>query len=223
MLIANCNICQEILGAAFSAHGPEYENIVREGNNVLAQTENLLVIPSIGPLNDSHVMIVPKTHCNSFGALPTACNDEKFALIKSLREHYFSHFNKELLFFESGAGTLINHSGGCIFHAHIHVVEAQELFHTRLLAEVKLIEISAGNPTSPDLNLGYIWYMNAEGHQYLCNNPMLPSQFLRYTYAQCAGHETMWNWRRHSNIAGVKKALETYRNLKVLPASAAPL
>ena len=221
--MTNCNICQEISGVAFDAHGPEYEQIVRTQENILAQTENLLVIPSIGPLNDSHVMILPKEHCNSFGALPTTWNDEKFDLISSLREHYFVHFKKELLFFESGAGTLINHSGGCIFHAHIHAVAAQALFHTRLLAEVKLVELSASSETKPDLNLGYIWYMNAKGQQYLCNNPMLPSQFLRYTYAQCSGQETMWNWRRHSNIAGVKHVLQTYKNLNVLRKNAAPL
>lgn len=172
------------------------------------------MIPSIGPLHKSHAMIVPKLHYNSFGQLPLALNMEKRELIDRIYTYYSSRFDKKLIFFESGAGRLVNHSGGCIFHAHIHAVVENSTFHERLLREVKLVPIDSFTTSNIDIELGYIWYLDARKYEYLCNNPMLPSQFLRYTYAQSTEEQTFWNWRRHANINGVLKVLETYKHLE---------
>lgn len=210
----NCNICDELSGQDFSSHGPEYKAIVQSRKNILASTKNFHVLPSIGPLHRSHVMIVPKVHCNSFGQLPFALNLEKLELVNCIRAYFSSLFDHQLIFFESGAGRLINHSGGCIFHAHIHAVVENSAFHERLLREVKLIPTDSFTTSDMNLELGYIWYMDANKSEYLCNNPMLPSQFLRYTYAQSTEVETLWNWRRHANISGVLNVLETYKHLE---------
>lgn len=205
----DCNICNEICMGESPTHGSVYADMVKNGTNVIAKTENLLIIPSIGPLNASHVMIVPKEHVNSFESLPEL-KAEKIELIGQLRNYYFDAFEEKLIFFESGAGKLISHSGGCIIHAHIHAVTSQQGFDERLFSEVDLVSLKTAS-LEADLNYGYIWYSNVDSEEYLANNPMLPSQFMRYTYAQGSSNNLLWNWRRHGNISGVQQVIDNYK------------
>jgi hypothetical protein len=159
-------------------------------------------------------MIVPKEHFNCIAALPKPSISEAVSIINKLKNFYQTRYGKKLIFFESGAGSLTDHSGGCIVHAHIHVLTESLAFDKRIREEVKLELSSKQDHSSADKEFGYVWYMNGEGKQYLSNRPLLPSQFLRYLYSSCENISQQWNWRRHPNINGVEEVLVTYADFK---------
>lgn len=208
-----CNICEEIAGRSPVDCGRDYEEIVSSQQNVIAKTKNFILLPSVGPLNNSHVMLVPKLHVNSFAELSCEVREEAMHSLAELRLYAADHFGSSLIFFESGAGRYCDHSGGCIVHAHIHGVIKSKEFHQSLVNEIGLEREDGRCFTNADIDYGYVWYMDAESNSFICNHPLLPSQFLRYLYAQCGGNAQMWNWRRHINIGGVREVISNYSSL----------
>jgi diadenosine tetraphosphate (Ap4A) HIT family hydrolase len=209
----NCNICLEISGRGINEFTSSYCELIRTGKNIILESANFLVIPSFGPLNDSHVMLVPKRHTNSFAQLSDSELREGFDILSTLSAHIQKAKGTDLVFFESGAGNMTSHSGGCIVHAHIHCVTSSTRFEERLKSEISLEPIRAMDYSAACIDSGYVWYCDEKNNAYICNNPMLPSQFLRYIYAQSCGSNSAWNWRRDINIPGVMSVLETYAGL----------
>jgi ATP adenylyltransferase len=205
-----CGICEELRMATVTIGDPRYQNLVLNRQNILYESEDFVVLPSLGPLNDSHVMIVPKKHVNSFSVLAESQLDQVKNIAAVLSDHIAAKTGKELVFFESGAGDLCSHSGGCIVHAHIHCVYESEEFQNRLFEEVDFQEGGEGWYKNADSERGYVWYRKADGEAFICNDPQLPSQFLRYLYSIAVGDARFWNWRRHNNYEGVLRVVDNY-------------
>lgn len=213
-MLENCGICLEISGKGNQEFGKIYCELINSGENVILESASFLVIPSFGPLNDSHVMLVPKRHVNSFAQLTDLEINEGFKVLGLLKSHISSKRGENLIFFESGAGISTSHSGGCIVHAHIHCVADSKVFDERLRSEIKLEPVKERDYSKACINTGYVWYRDAQENSYICNSPMLPSQFLRYIYAQSCGSSSAWNWRRDINTPGIISVLKTYKGIK---------
>tara|TARA_R100001440_G_scaffold5609_1_gene11874 strand:- start:3653 stop:4141 length:489 start_codon:yes stop_codon:yes gene_type:complete len=156
-------------------------------------------------------MIVPKEHFNSFAEMGSSASSELEEMKNKIRSYGKRRLAEEYVFFESGAGKLTTHSGGCIIHAHLHALALCSEFDNRIFREIKLSKVSESSFYEiADKEFGYVSYTNAKDEYFLCNQPLLPSQFLRYLYAQCNNAEAYWNWRRHINISGVKEVIRTY-------------
>lgn len=207
-----CNICLEIMGQPSTELGDTFNSIVSQGKNVLLNWDDFLVIPSLGPLDETHVMIVPKFHIESFAALPLDKRKVAEEIIKGVDTYASHELGEDLLFFESGAGKLTTHSGGCIIHAHIHCLHACSQFEKRLFEEVEL-DLGKSNFEGLDLNFGYLWYLGSDRKPYCKNNPLLPSQFMRYLYATSCGGPGLWNWRKNLCNDVYETALSKYENL----------
>lgn len=208
-----CNICKELSGLSAEECGTEYQELVTSGENIIVSGERLAVIPSVGPLSDTHAMLVPFTHVNSFAELSTTDLEEASLLLEKLQQHIQKKIGQKLFFFESGAGELTDHSGGCISHAHIHCIQESSEFFNRLSREVLLTPVKHMDFSSADTKHGYIWFMSSAGETYICNNPLLPSQFLRYIYAQNTNSPSIWNWRRHTNFSSIKEVINIYHGI----------
>lgn len=209
-----CNVCQELHSATIEGCDPRYQALVDSRQNIIHESPDFVVLPSLGPLNDSHVMIVPKAHINNFSVIPDAKLVQVRMIAQALSSYVELRHGKSLVFFESGAGVRSNHSGGCIVHAHIHCVYEHEEFERRLFQEIDFQESGLSWYNGADGDLGYVWYKSGKGKAVLCNNPQLPSQFLRYVYSMSAGDIRFWNWRRHNNIEGVLKVVECYKGFQ---------
>ncbi|WP_394787195.1 hypothetical protein [Rhodoferax sp.] len=208
-----CNICKEISGFGAEECGKDYQELVALGENLIILGKHFAVIPSVGPLSNTHVMLVPLTHVNSFAELSTAALEEASLLLEKLQLHVKQKIGRSLFFFESGAGELTDHSGGCITHAHIHCIAESIDFYDRLSREVLLKPVGRMDFSNADKKHGYIWFMSSTGEAYICNNPLLPSQFLRYIYAQSTKIPSIWNWRRHTNFPSIKEVLNIYHGI----------
>lgn len=210
----DCNICKELAGTGADECGQDYQALIRNGDNRILSSSNFAVIPSVGPLSGTHAMLVPLSHINSFAELPPNSLHEAASLLDRMQEHISKKLGEKLFFFESGAGQLTSHSGGCITHAHIHCITESSDFFDRLSAEVSLSLTEKMNFTGADTKHGYIWFRDSDGDCYICNRPLLPSQFLRYMYAQCTNSPNIWNWRRHTNFTEVKEVVSAYKGIK---------
>lgn len=210
----NCGLCLEVSGQRAAACGDDYGRLVDAGTNIILTSDDFIVIPSVGPLNDTHAMLIPKLHVNNFSELSKKQIHDGFKILQRLQNHIREKTGKNLIFFESGAGRLTSHSGGCIIHAHIHCITESQNFENHLKEEVKLTPITKYDYSMADKKKGYLWYQDAQELQFLCNSPLLPSQFMRFIYAKFTKESSSWNWRNNINYPCILRVLETYQGIK---------
>lgn len=209
-----CNICNELAGTGADECGGDYQGLIQRGENIILSSNSFAIVPSVGPLSRTHAMLVPFKHTNSFAELLSSELNEAVNLLNRMQEHSIKKLGVKLFFFESGAGQLTCHSGGCITHAHIHCIAESPDFFKRLSAEVSLLPVKRMDFSSADTRHGYIWFSDSDGNCYICNRPLLPSQYLRYIYAQCTNSPSIWNWRHHTNFTEVKEVVSAYKGIK---------
>lgn len=124
MSIKNCNICDELYGRSGA-----YISELLKGTGILnanlAVTENLAIIPSIGPLVYGHSLIVTRIHSSNvlINALDGNYLTEIDACLSKLSDTFLDTENRVLLLAEHG--TTID---GCdaslcsTTHGHVHAI-----------------------------------------------------------------------------------------------------
>ncbi|HLD34219.1 MAG TPA: HIT domain-containing protein [Candidatus Nanoarchaeia archaeon] len=90
------------------------------------RTDNFFVIPSIGPLQPGHLLVQPKDHVLGYGQLDPALDKELSHVIDTTKRVLAEVYGKEVFTFEHGPrvchDTQEIRGGGCMDHAHLHLV-----------------------------------------------------------------------------------------------------
>lgn len=190
--------------------------------NVLHETENFFVVPTIGQIGiEGYVLICSKAHCSGLGDVPPSQDEELEKLLLLTRSVISSAYEKKVVVFEHGPRTACQAGGGCVDHAHLHVVPApMDLMGTLLpLLQARLEwgrffrveriegfdrirEVLDGRKTS------YLLCEEADRQRYLVEmNFPIPSQFLRQIIASELGSPE-WDWRRFPHHDSFARTLE---------------
>ena len=91
-------------------------------SRVMYETENYVVIPTIGCFVEGYVLIVSKQHYDCAGQMALSSIEELCQLIWKVVSAIKQTYGLDCIVFEHGAISCTNKFGGCINHAHIHVV-----------------------------------------------------------------------------------------------------
>src|SRR3954463_3923790 len=91
-------------------------------NRPLLETDNFAVIPSLGALIEGWVLLVPKLHCVSLGALPDTLRDEADSLERVMRMTLRAQYHHPIVSFEHGPSASLHGTGCGVDHAHLHLV-----------------------------------------------------------------------------------------------------
>jgi hypothetical protein len=211
-----CTLCEELAGKADPYLGRAYGTLIESGDNLLLDAGGFAVLPSVGALNASHALVVPKEHVCSFAMLPRErLSVELPPILLALREVNASA-GAAPVFFEHGMGSVVDTSGACVAHAHLHAVADAHGFEQSLRRDIRFVNIPA-LALIKDLaskEEGYVAFESATGEAGLANRPNLPSQFFRKVYAAAAGAPEIWNWRMDAQPKNTRRVTEYYRPLR---------
>jgi len=167
--------------------------------SVIYEDENVFVTPDIAPVVKGHFLIVTQKHINSYGNA-----DEKvYASLEKAKQFLICdlYHTDNVLFWEHGA--VVSHSaGGCIDHAHIHVVpmplnldidsfleSLDFMISPKQILKYQLLRKTAqsGQP--------YISYEYGNGESYFRCVNRIPSQFFRLMISKYQLQEYNWKLR----------------------------
>jgi len=163
---------------------------------VLFRSNNFAVIPSLGQIVESYLLVLPIKHFKAVGDLPGHYLDEFVAVCqcvgKVLKDQYGPYF-----LFEHG--TRSEGAGGCgIYHAHLHAVPLAQVPDPvdALKSRFPYVELTRINEISKQ-SAGlpsYLFYQDSNARLYLFDTGPLPSQYMRKVLADALGKED-WDWR----------------------------
>ncbi|MGN6350541.1 MAG: HIT family protein [Candidatus Nitrosocosmicus sp.] len=190
-------------------------------NEVIAESDNFVVIPSVGALVEGWLLIIPKRHYLSLGLI----NDQDIyfeleQLINTIGVTIKEEFGDYILF-EHGA-VLENSKVGCgVDYAHMHIVPC----NFDLIKEASILNVGFEWERISNIkdccnyankSMPYLYYKDSAGISYATTNNNIPSQFFRKIIANKLGIGDMWDWKQNEfkeNIIGTVYKLRKYNRI----------
>jgi ATP adenylyltransferase len=182
-------------------------------NAPLIETENFVVIPSLGALVEGWLLIVPKRHHISYGALPVALRAEADALEVQTRELLESQYKKPVVTFEHGPSAA-KHGTGCgVDHAHLHLVPIEcDLFATVVSFVPPTVQWMASDWSEREnayrSGLDYLYLKPSGSGGLIAVADDFGSQVFRKAISFHLGVEGEYSWRDYPRIETVTQTIE---------------
>ena len=178
-------------------------------NTVLEETDNFIVLPTLGSFVDGYILIVSKKHLYNMNELSTKEREEYFNLIHKYRNLFNKIYKKYPIVFEHGTSkNTINESASSIVHAHTHIVNHNYNDENSILTKLNF------KTNIINKNKNYIFYIYPTNQTYITYDFEPISQLMRIMIAKDLGFEDKYNWRKEfflenivSTINNIKKSI----------------
>jgi ATP adenylyltransferase len=171
----------------------------------VAHSEHFVVIPSVGALVDGWVLVVPKSHLLSLGALPEELQPELADLAATMSESLEREYGQPVTRFEHGSSAAMQAVGCGVNHAHLHlvpltfdVVADLALRHP----DLAVVDHRGGLASAPRRTRSgsYVYVRNGSGREVLILDTENESQLVRRMIASRLGVPGRWNWRDYPDL-----------------------
>jgi len=182
---------------------------------MVAQTEHLVALPSLGPLFPGHLLVLPKLHVETFASCVVDVIESLEEFVRALVLHLDRA--TPVAIFEHGAKASTGGSCG-VYHAHIHIVPMPSAVP---MDTVLPMASRRSNTLSEALrSLGnrdqYLLYGTLDGYCYVDDQELLSgvqSQYIRKQLADTAAPGTPWDWRLAEGVdASILRTMVHFRS-----------
>lgn len=213
-----CTFCAEV-GGAPGANLYYEMGICEHGSRdyILEETPSFVVVPCIGALVDTYVLVISKGHVLSTGWL----NDDEREDLRDVLRRWSAKISEDgasPVIFEHGSYSFRDKGGSCYDHCHVHVIGTDRSPSTFVAQVGKDVALT---PSSDWLNSAKEAIKDGE-HSYLAvsfddgdfigNSSKAPSQFFRRHLARwLAVDEGGWDWLVFPERPRVRKMIDTLR------------
>lgn len=208
MTDANCTICDELVGISHPVQG-DYASIVEAGHHILGTIDRISCIPSLGPLNAFHLMLVPQFHLRNIASLPLKDTKAVDLFRKLITLFNLNQFSIPTSVFEHGTGNSSDIACACIEHAHLHVLGTHIDLTPLLLEHYDFRPLSDVGDAADS---GYYYYQHGDNPALICLQHLEP-QFFRIMHWRAMRSWSPWNWRLFHNVAMVRHVIDNYSSL----------
>lgn len=203
--MSTCKLCAELTA----------KNGREPWNEFLLETEHFAVIPSLGALVEGWLLIVPKGHYISMGAVPVAWRQEADDLQEQVQKLLRDQYNQPVLTFEHGPSAA-RHGTGCgVDHAHLHVVplDCDLLQFVEPFVPVNLEwkscdwkERTEAYQTGQD----YLYFKPERSTGRIALSEDFGSQVFRKAISLYLGIPEEFSWREYPQVAIVERTIEVF-------------
>lgn len=181
-------------------------------SRVMYETDHFVVVPTLGALVEGYVLVMSKAHYESIRLIPKELFSELDEIVYKVKSVIWSTYQKKVVCFEHGAVSCSNKFGGCIDHAHLHMVpcdkalsETIQEFGMKLLPIPSfgaLLDVVGGNQP-------YLYWEDLDESKYVIQDDFIPSQFFRKIVADYYSVAEQWDWRQELNLENLLKTYQT--------------
>jgi ATP adenylyltransferase len=205
---SGCRFCSQIATGASD----------RASWAVLAETDDVLAVPSVGPLVPGWLLVLPKRHVLSVAALGPSAVGPFLDQAKRIADCWQQVFGP-LTWFEHGPSASRSAAGCGIDHAHLHLVPlaqldlldgARQLFPELIFREVSSLKDAEG---SLALGRSYLYLRTQNARSWLASSRDIPSQAFRRVIADRQGRPSEFDWAsfpRHDELQRTLRLSERF-------------
>lgn len=192
-------------------------------DEVLFQTQNFLVVPTVGALVEGWFLIVTKNHFLSMGAINPELRSELLQIKEFVCEAVLECYG-DVAVFEHGPSRLGQSVGCGVDHAHLHILPAPRSLIDDIpcVAEASLewLPVDGMNSTQGYFLSGtpYLYVEQPLGNASIADATAAPSQLFRKVVAHQIGSPVRFDWRDHpieSNVVATVTRFKRYLSRNV--------
>lgn len=211
-----CGFCSEYFRSDNNSNlfNSMLKNRFKTCSRIIIDSSACYVLPTIGCFVEGYCLIVSKRHVGSIGRLNDVEQDAFAALINLLNEYSLETYNKPVICFEHGAVSCNNLAGGCVDHAHLHVVPYEQKLCDVVRSyglTVQRIESIRSLHSIAFSDRPYLYWKEINGEEYVVVDEFVSSQFFRKIIADSHGLTDKWDWREYPFVDNM---ISTYRKAK---------
>jgi len=184
-------------------------------NTVLFETENFLVVPTLGALVEGWLLIISRDHHLCTGAMPASLHMELETVVCEVSSLVDDAYGSPTIF-EHGPCRAGDPIGCGIDHAHLHVVP---LAFSLVDAIRNAPDFGGMHWSSQRGDLSQLRGLHSSGKAYVyvkqpdglttyCTPPSLPCQSVRKVIARQLGMPNKYDYRSHPHATNVKRTVE---------------
>lgn len=182
-------------------------------NTILDETDNFIVVPTLGSLVDGYILIVSKRHILNMGELSNKEKEEYIDLINKYRELFNKIYGSYPIVFEHGTSKNdITLTSSSVIHAHTHIVNHLFKNEIEIINNLNLEEVNIKHILS---NKNYIFYISNNGKNYITYDYKSTSQLMRILIAKDLGYESKYNWKKNEFLDNIEKTIKKIRDDKM--------
>ena len=184
---------------------------------ILHEEHDFSVILDVAPISEGHLLLLTNEHLPSFASLPIGAIARADALLRYAADILEKVYEGPVLAFEHGANGLGGKAGGCIDHAHIHVLP--KVAPLTGLESWRLAFRALNNFADVTQFAGAEYFMVRDSSSVTCAiaPASLPSQLARKLLA--SNHDAAPDWRESVHLdarreQSRRRLQSAYRRLK---------
>ncbi|GAA3742113.1 hypothetical protein GCM10022225_27130 [Plantactinospora mayteni] len=191
-IVSDCPFCVELSDVEASDFRRMFSRDELVSRTVAEDSEFALII-GIGAFRPGYLLLIPKVHASCFAQLPQSHSSHADGWRRLSLNMLNEHFGDAVLFEHGGTST--NMAGGCIDHAHIHLVPSavdvmsgmdDRMPYARVRDLAELPSIAAGRP--------YVLVEQGKDMRAYFPRDRLPSQYMRRLLLELEGQPDLWDW-----------------------------
>ena len=176
-------------------------------NTILDETDNFIVLPTLGSLVEGYILIVSKHHLFNIGELNDNEKDEYMKLLNKYREIFNNIYGEYPIIFEHGTNRLDKeNAASSVVHAHTHIVNFNFKNEKLLLKELNFKQLD--KLCNIDNTKNYIFYISNCGKEYIAYDFEKRSQLMRILIARELGFQDKFNWKCEAFTDNIVKTIE---------------
>jgi len=207
---STCNFCQKFGGAPGGEPMSEH---------VLFESENFVVVPTIGSIVPGWLLVVPRSHFLSVGSFDEARLQE-FTRLQETAAEALRYCFGPVSFFEHGAVRECEPVGCGVDHAHLHMVSikfdllaaakasGETHLHWRPVSGIQVAKAYVAE------QMHYVFVQSLSGNARIGSSTAIESQFIRKVIAAQVGLPGCWDWKEHPfecNVSETVQRLEAWK------------
>ncbi len=190
--------------------GLEYD----KKKNIITESKNFFVVPTIGQMErEGYLLVCSKKHFRGVGHIPKKMHKELEQITEKTKSRLSELYKSDVVVFEHGPRVCSHRGGGCLDHAHLHILTVENKIIPPLLENMadmlnlkqyfKLERISDFSPLSEIFQAqqaSYMFIQPSDQKKFVTEvNFQIPSQYMRRVIAKTEGIED-WNWREQPDL-----------------------
>jgi len=190
-----------------------FEN--KDYNTPVFETNNFVVVPSLGSLIEGWLLIVPKAYYLNFSQLSEGLMAEVDSIVQHLQGRLLPLFeNEHYVLFEHGPADLLSKAGCGVDYAHLHWVpfgfDLLKGVHNFLGLDFAWQEIDGLKDirNRDNTQQDYLYLQDQDGRHFLTSQFTVPSQTFRQVIAHYLKQPERYDWKAYDGAEHIRSVYD---------------
>lgn len=180
-------------------------------SRILYEDKDFVIIPSLGPVSECHLLVLPRLHVCSYALLDSEMLGKAERIINAVASIIHNIYGGCVIF-EHGTLNANSECSASCNHAHMHIVACSKSIIPCLTADgMQMHRISDLSEVRNQKKENYFYYQDFGSSPLIMDDTVCRSQYLRILLSNIMGCPEKGDWKQRN---GIDEMYDTFKKMK---------